>query len=105
MSDTPQPPQSVSVQEQIDRLDALRAQGREAMAKVDQFYRDHGIEPGIGEKMLLSEAVPERHRAIFSKLLAEFGNMERRIQEFDPNSTKAAPRPVAARAVGNRYRI
>lgn len=105
MNDTADTLDQAAVQAQIQRMGALLAQGRAVMAKVDDFYREHDLVPGIGEQTLMSEAVPERHRAIFSKLLAEFDMIERRIDEFDPHSTQPAPVAVSARAVGNRYRI
>ena len=96
---------TAKVQAQIEAMDALLAQGRAAMAKLDAFYEGHQIPPGIGEASLLSDAVPDRHRAIFSKLIAELDNIDRRIDEFDQNSAKPAPVAVSARALGNRYRI
>ena len=96
---------SAKIQAQIQAMDALLAQGRVAMAKVDAFYEEHGLTPGMGEKALLGDAVPDRHRTIFSKLLAELSKIDQRIDELDQNNPKPAPVAVSARAVGNRYRI
>lgn len=98
--------ESEQIQERIAAMDALLAQGRAAMAKVDQFYREHDLVPGVGEQVLTSsESVPPQHRHIFRKLLAELSQIEQRIEEFDPASTKPSPVPVSTRAIGNRYRI
>ena len=105
MSDSNDSLDGDKIQAQIQRMDELLALGRTAKAKVDDFYKEHNIVPGIGEFSLLSPPVPERHRAIFSKMLAEFDNIDRRIDEFSPESTRPAPIAVSARAVGNRYRI
>lgn len=87
-------------------MDALLAQGRELMAKVDQFYQETGLEPGIGEKILLSDAVPVQHRVIFRSLLAELETLDQRIDQMTASNTPSAAAPsVGARAVGNRYRI
>jgi hypothetical protein len=94
-----------SIDAQIQRMDALLAQGREAMARVDAFYREHDLVPGFGEQMLQSEDVPERHRTIFAKLISELSRIDQRIDELDPNKKTAPPISVGARAVGNRYRI
>ncbi len=91
--------------ELIALMDDLLAKGRDAMAKVDAHYAETGIEPGIGEKILLSDAISPEHRVIIARLLAEYRNMEQRIAELDPNNKAPAPKAVAVRAVGNRYRI
>lgn len=93
------------VQAQISRMNALLAAGKAAMARVDHFYHEHDLVPGFGEKGLQSDAVPERHRVIFARVLAEYPLIEQRIEEMDPRSATPAPVPVRARAVGNRYRI
>ncbi len=93
------------VQAQIAQMDALLAAGKAAMARVDKFFEEHGIQPGIGMQKLQGEDVPERHRVIFARLLAEFPVIEQRIEEFDPTSKTPAPVPVNTRAVGSRYRI
>lgn len=100
--DTPAPP---SAQEQIERMDALLAQGKEAMAKMDQLYREHDIVPGSGEKVLLGDSVPERHRVIFARLLGRMSTIEEHIEDFDPASSRPASVAVGARAAGSRYRI
>lgn len=102
---TPEPREIARVQAQIAQMDALLAAGKAAVARVDQFYAAHGIQPGMGAQRLQSEDVPERHRIIFARLLAEFSKIEQRIEEFDPTSKTPAPVSVSARAVGNRYRI
>ncbi len=79
--------------------------GRAAMARVDEFFAEHGIQPGVGAQKLQGEDVPERHRIIFTRLLAEFPVIEQRVQELDPTSKTPAPVSVSARAVGSRYRI
>ncbi|MBB5031245.1 hypothetical protein [Prosthecobacter vanneervenii] len=94
-----------AVDAQIARIDALLAEGREAVARLDRFYAEHGIQPGIGAQQLQSEDVPERHRIIFARLLAELQRLEHRVEELDPSSKIPAPVPVITRAVGNRYRI
>ncbi len=86
-------------------MDALLAQGRETIAKVEQFYADHGLELGIGEKKLLGDEVSERDRVIFGRLLAEIQMIDQRIDQFDPNKSKSNSPSLGARAVGNRYRI
>ncbi len=96
---------SALVQAQIARMDALLAAGRAATARVDKFYEKHGLQPGFGEKGLQGGEVPERHRVIFARILAEFPVIEQRIEEQDPRSATPAPVPARARAVGNRYRI
>lgn len=96
---------TAQIQARIAAMDALLAQGRAAMAKVDAFYAEHQIPPGAGAASLLSDDVPDRHRTIFLKLITELDKIERRIGEFDQNSAQPAPVPVSARAVGNRYRI
>lgn len=98
-------PESARIQAQIERMDALLAAGQAAVARMDQFYREHDLVPGFGEKALQSDAVPDRHRIIFARILAEFPVMEQRIDEMDPQSATPAPVPARTRAVGNRYRI
>lgn len=93
------------VQTQIAGMDALLAAGKAAMARVDQFYRQHDLVPGFGEKGLQGGDVPQQHRVIFARILAEFPVIEQRIEEMDPRSARPAPVPVRARAVGSRYRI
>ena len=92
-------------EELVAQMDALLEQGRAAVAKVDEFYARHGIEPGIGEKMLLSDSLPDAQRVMFSRLFAELEMMEQRIDQLDPNRPGGASASVGARAVGNRYRI
>jgi len=92
-------------EELLDRMDALLAKGRDAIAKSDAFYAEHGIDPGIGEKILLSDAISPEHRVIIARLLAEYRNMEQTIKELDPTHAAQAPKAVAVRAIGNRYRI
>ncbi len=101
----PEPDTMTAARLQIERMDALLAEGKAAMTLMDQFYQDHEMIPGLGEQILTSEEVPERHRIIFSKLLAELRILDQRIDEIDPNSPQRAPVAVSARAVGNRYRI
>lgn len=105
MKETTTPTTPADVNALIAQMDGMLAQGREAMERLDQFYHEHGLTPGFGKNELLSDKVPDRHRTIFARLLAEFTNIEQRIEEFDPSSKKNAPVPVSARAVGNRYRI
>jgi len=93
------------IQAQIERMDALLALGKEALTKIDQFYQEHAIEPGIGVKTLLGDAVPEQHRVIFARILAEFPMIDQRIDEMEPRSPQPAPVPARTRAVGSRYRI
>jgi len=98
--------ESDQLQQRIAAMDSLMAEGKAAMAKVNQFYREHDLVPGLGEKVLTSsEMVPPEHRHIFRKLLAELSQIEQRIEEFNPASTKPSPVPVSTRAIGNRYRI
>lgn len=102
----PEPmPESARIQAQIERMDALLAAGQAAVARMDQFYREHDLVPGFGERALQSDAVPDRHRVIFARILAELPMLEERIVEMDPRSSTPAPLPARARAVGNRYRI
>jgi hypothetical protein len=101
----PELSESERIQAQIERMDAMLAHGKEVIAEVDQFYREHDLVPGFGEKVLLSDQVPDRHRTIFAKLIAELGRIDQRIDELDPNKATPAPVAVSARAVGNRYRI
>ena len=96
---------TAKIQAQIEVMDALLAQGRAAMARVDAFYEEHEIPQGVGAASLLSDVVPERHRIIFSKLITELANIDRRLDEFDQNNPKPSPVAVSARAIGNRYRI
>lgn len=108
MTDTspaPEPTVQEQLQALIDRLDQKLALGAEAVAKVDQFYREHDLVPGIGEKILLSDALSSRDREIFRALIAEYQHMEARVRSFEEQMTTAAPRSVGVRAVGNRYRI
>ncbi|MGV3662126.1 MAG: hypothetical protein ACO1TE_18210 [Prosthecobacter sp.] len=107
MNEAPPEPaaDSALVQAQIGRMDALLAAGRAAMARVDKFYEEHGLQPGFGARKLQGEEVPERHRIIFARILAEFPMIEQRIEEQDPRRATPAAVPVRARAVGNRYRI
>lgn len=93
------------VQAQIQHIDMLLAAGKAAMARVDKFYHEHDLVPGFGEKGLQGDGVPDRHRVIFARILAEFSVMEQRIEEMDPRSAKPAPAPARTRAVGSRYRI
>ncbi len=94
-----------SPEELITRMDALLAKGREAMERVDQFYTETGLVPGIGAKMLLGDEIPEEDRVIFARLLTELEIMEQRIAQIEAASTPVARVSVSARAVGNRYRI
>ncbi len=89
----------------IEKLDAKLAAGAEAVARMDQFYQDHGLEAGIGEKILTSPLLSARDREIFRALIAEMESMESRARSFEEQSAQAAPRSVGVRAVGNRYRI
>lgn len=93
------------IQDLIDKLDAKLAAGAEAVARMEQFYKDHDLEPGIGEKILSSPLVSLRDREIFRTLIAEMENMESRVRSFEEQSAQVAPRSVGVRAVGNRYRI
>ena len=93
------------IQAHLAQVDALLAQGKAAMERMDRFYREHGLVVGAGEQALLSDQVPERHRTIFSKLIAELSQIDRRIDELDPIKSKPSPVAVGTRAVGNRYRI
>lgn len=117
MSDSPLKPEEGvdEVQALISRMDELLKQGAAARARVDEFYQNQGLEPGIGAAVLLSEAVSERDREIFRRLIAEYEMMEQRVQSFAAKaaqegrpghaSDSAPPRPVGTLAVGNRYRI
>ena len=102
---TPEQSDTERVQARIQRMDDLLAEGRAAIAKLDAHYEAHGVKPGTGADVLLSDAVPERHRIIFARLLADVERMEERIAELDPASARKAPVGVGARAIGNRYRI
>lgn len=104
-ADTQEPGESERAQAQISRMDALLAEGRAAMARMDELYQAHGIQPGTGARVLLGDDVPERHRIIFARLLADLERMDQRINELDPRNAAPAPVAVGARAVGNRYRI
>lgn len=106
MTDTsPDMTDSQWVQTQIEHMDTLLVAGKAAVAKLDQFYQDHGLQPGFGAKNLQGEDVPERHRIIFARILAELPVIDQRVDEMNPHSPKPAPVPVGTRAVGNRYRI
>jgi len=107
MSETsPEMTDVLRVQALIEGMDALLAQGRQAMEKLDRFYQEHDLPPDIGKKVLTSDPrVPERHQIIFTKLLKEWETLE---QQIDERLTQASPttRPSArSRAVGNRFRI
>ena len=98
--------ESAQLSARIAAMDALLVEGKAAMARADHFYSEHDLVAGMGERVLTSsETVPPEHRHIFRKLLAELGQIEQRIEEFDDASTKPSPVPVSARAIGNRYRI
>ncbi len=94
-----------SPEELIARMDALLEKGKQAMARVDQFYAETGLVPGIGAKMLLADEIPEEDRVIFARLLTELEMMELRIAQIEAATTPVARISVSARAVGNRYRI
>lgn len=94
------------VQAHIERLDALLAQGREAVKKLDAFYSENNLEPDIGKTILISDPrVPERHQIIFTKLLSELEHLEERINERVPDQPQSARPSATTRAVGNRFRI
>ncbi|GAA5149671.1 hypothetical protein GCM10023213_47690 [Prosthecobacter algae] len=93
------------IQAHLAQVDALLAQGKAAMERMDRFYHENGLVPGAGEQALLSDRVPERHRIIFSRLIGELSQIDRRIDELDPFKSKPSPVAVGTRAVGNRYRI
>ena len=102
---SPEMSETERIQAHLAQVDAVLAQGRAAMERMDIFYREHELVAGAGEQMLFSEQVPERHRTIFSKLIAELSQIDRRIDELDPFKGKPSPVAVGTRAVGNRYRI
>jgi molybdenum-dependent DNA-binding transcriptional regulator ModE len=89
------------VQEQIE---ALLADGTESAAKHEAFMKEHKIQPGSGKKNLLGPGVSSQVRVITSRLMEEYDMMEERLQNYEKaNSGKSVP--IAARALGNRYRI
>ncbi len=105
MNDTPAPNEEEQLQALIERMDMLLANGAKAKTRMDELYREHGIVPGMGEEMLRSDAVSERDREIFRRLIAEYEHMEHRLRSFEDQAGSSAPRSVGVRAVGNRYRI
>ncbi len=105
MKEATPPATTEEVQALISQMDAMLAQGREAMERLDQFYHVRGLTPGFGKKELLSEKVPDRHRTIFAKLLAKVARIDQEIDEIDPRKSTPAPIAATARAVGNRFRI
>ncbi|MBB5037708.1 hypothetical protein [Prosthecobacter dejongeii] len=107
MNDSPPAMTDVQrVQAHIECLDALLAQGREAVEKLDAFYRENHLEPDIGKTILISDPrVPERHQIIFTKLLSEWEHLEERINEKALDLHQAARPSATVRAVGNRFRI
>lgn len=93
------------VEARVAAMDAMLASGKTLMAKVDQFYEEHGLAAGMGEQMLTGIEVPEEHRHLFRRLFAEFRMIEQRLDELDPTSARPSPVAVGARAIGNRFRI
>ncbi|TDU70719.1 hypothetical protein EI77_02767 [Prosthecobacter fusiformis] len=93
------------IQAHLTQVDILLAQGKAAIERMDRFYREHDLVLGVGEQVLFSEQVPERHRIIFAKIIAELSQIDQRIDELDPFKSKPAPVAVSTRAIGNRYRI
>ena len=86
-------------------MDAMLANGKALISKVDQFYQEHGLSSGMGEEVLTGTQVPEEHRHVFRRLFAEFRMIEQRLDELDPTSARPSPVAVGARAIGNRFRI
>lgn len=105
MKETTTPTTPADVNALIAQMDGMLAQGREAMERLDEFYREHGLTPGFGKNELLSDKVPDRHRTIFAKLLAKVARIDQEIDEMDPRKTTPAPVAASARAAGSRFRI
>jgi hypothetical protein len=86
------------------QMDALLAQGAEAMQREDEFLREHKIQPGMGKEKLLGPEVSAEHRVIWQRLMEEYEMMEERLVNHE-KSQSGKSLPVSARAIGNRYRI
>jgi|GEM_PF-1714935 len=105
MKEAAPPTTPAGVNALISHMDAMLAQGRGAVERLDEFYRVRGLTPGFGKKELLSERVPDRHRTIFAKMLARVARIDQEIDEIDPRMTTPAPIAASTRAAGSRFRI
>jgi hypothetical protein len=89
----------------IERMDTLLAEGAAAAARLDEHYAEHGITPGIGERMLTGKTALPEDRYIHSRLLHAYENIEETIRNFGKKGASSAVPAAGPRAVASRYRI
>lgn len=89
----------------IERMDALLAEGADAAARLDEHYAEHGIRPGLGERMLTGKIALPEDRYIHSRLLLAYENIEETVRNFGKKDSSRAVPAAGPRAVASRYRI
>ncbi len=94
------------VEEILADMQAVLDQGREAVARYDEFAQKHGVREGCGIAALTGPNSFPARRAVFGALIHELENLEEGISEVNRKLfPEKAPKAVGARAVGNRFRI